>query len=77
MDPLEFAFAKFTPSSEHARSALPNAPVVPDTDSFVRVRYVRTVAASGLRRLADVIAPPRPVVHGPRGLATYAGGEAH
>lgn len=77
MDPLEFAFAKFTPSSAHARSALPDAPVVPDTDSFARVRYIRTLTAGGLRRLADVVAPRRPVVHGPRGLVTYVGGEAN
>lgn len=76
MDPLEFAFAKFSPASAHARSALPNAPVVPDTDSFARVRYVRTLTAGGLRRLADAVAPPRPVVHGPRGLVTCVGGEA-
>jgi hypothetical protein len=43
---------------QHVNSALPHAPVVPDPEPRPRHR-VRARAASGLRRLADVLEPRR------------------
>jgi hypothetical protein len=50
-------------ANEEARSALPNAPVVPHVDKVSVVQRTRKVVASGLRHAADVIAPARPVRH--------------
>ena len=61
--------------SQEARSALPNAPVVPHVDKVPRLSRTRKAVAGGLRRLADVVAPPRPVLHTPAraGLRREAG----
>jgi len=50
-------------AGEEARSALPNAPVVPHVDKVSAVQRTRKVVAGGLRHAADVIAPARPVRH--------------
>jgi hypothetical protein len=52
-------------ANDEARSALPNAPVVPHVDKVSVVQRTRTVLAGGLRHAADVVAPPRPVRHAP------------
>jgi hypothetical protein len=49
--------------SQEARSALPDAPVVPHVDRVPRLSRTRKAVARGLRHLADVVAPPRPVRH--------------
>jgi hypothetical protein len=46
-------------NAQEARSALPDAPVVPHIDTVPVARTRRTVAGA-LRRLADVVAPPIP-----------------
>jgi hypothetical protein len=48
-----------------ARSALPGAPVVPHVDRVPVAPRTRKAVAAGLRRLADVVAPPRPERHAP------------
>jgi hypothetical protein len=48
-------------ANDEARSALPNAPVVPHVDKVSVVQRTRTAVARGLRHAADVIAPHRPV----------------
>jgi hypothetical protein len=55
MDPLQMAHLGRTLRNDYARSALPDAPVVPE-----RVRRPargRHWVAAALRRLADVVAP--------------------
>jgi hypothetical protein len=47
--------------SAEARSALPNAPVVPHVDKVPMLGRTRKTVAGGLRHLADVVAPARPV----------------
>ncbi len=47
--------------SAEARSALPNAPVVPHVDKVPMLARTRKAVASGLRGLADAVAPHRPV----------------
>jgi hypothetical protein len=49
--------------SQEARSALPNAPVVPHVDRVLVLPRTRKAVASGLRYLADLVAPARPVRH--------------
>jgi hypothetical protein len=44
-----------------AYSAMPDAPVVPYVEPTPRIRRSRTAAASALHRLADRLAPARPV----------------
>jgi hypothetical protein len=46
--------------SAEARSALPNAPVVPHVERAPMLTRTRKAVAGGLRGLADVVAPPRP-----------------
>jgi hypothetical protein len=41
-----------------ARSALPNAPVLIEVDRAPATARTRAAAASALRRLADLVAPP-------------------
>jgi hypothetical protein len=62
-------------AGDEARSALPGAPVVPHVDKVSVVQRTRTALASGLRHLADVVAPPRPVRRTPArtGLRREAG----
>jgi hypothetical protein len=50
-------------AQDEARSALPNAPVVPYVDRVSVVQRTRRAVAGGLRHAADFIAPPRPVRH--------------
>jgi hypothetical protein len=46
-----------------ARSALPDAPVVPDRPARVRQRLLRRVAAAALRQVAERLEPaPRPSI---------------
>jgi hypothetical protein len=47
--------------SAEARSALPNAPVVPHVAKVPTLARTRKTVASGLRHLADAVAPARPV----------------
>jgi hypothetical protein len=69
MDPLHMNLLSSTLHNDLARSALPNAPVVIDSES--RVARGRSAAAGLLRRLADVVAPdaqtPRPTLTAGRG----------
>jgi hypothetical protein len=62
-------------AAQEARSALPGAPVVPHVDRVPVAPRTRKAVASGLRRLADVVAPPRPVRHAPlpSGMSRQAG----
>ena len=53
--------------SQEARSALPNAPVVPHVDRVSVLPRTRKALAVVLRYLADVVAPARPVRHTRRG----------
>jgi hypothetical protein len=46
---------------EEGRSALPNAPVVPHVAKVPVLGRTRKTVASGLRHLADAVAPARPV----------------
>jgi hypothetical protein len=64
-----------TQAAQEARSALPDAPVVPHVDKVPVAPRTRKAVASGLRHLADVIAPPRPVRHAPvpSGMSRQAG----
>lgn len=64
MDPLAVVTMLSTEgNSELVRSALPDAPVVPTVDrAGVTARRTRVALAVGLRRLADVVAPPQPTV---------------
>lgn len=59
MEPMALMTVSITnPASlGEAFSALPNAPVVADDDSAYAVTRVRSAAATGLRRLADAVAP--------------------
>jgi len=45
-------------STGDALSALPDAPTVPHVDKVAAPRRVRGGLASGLHRLADLVAPP-------------------
>jgi len=54
-----------TQAAQEARSALPDAPVVPHVEKVPVAPRTRKTLASGLRHLADVVAPPRPVRHAP------------
>ena len=47
--------------SQEARSALPGAPVVPHVDKVAVLSRTRKAVAGGLRHLADLVAPSRPV----------------
>ncbi len=49
--------------TSEARSALPDAPVVPDVDKVPVFPRMRKAVAGGLRHLADLVAPARPVRH--------------
>lgn len=62
-------------AAQEARSALPDAPVVPHVDKVPVAPRTRKAVASGLRHLADVVAPPRPVRHAPvhSGMSRQAG----
>jgi len=62
-------------AAQEARSALPDAPVVPHVDRVPVAPRTRKVLAGGLRHLADVLAPPRPVTHArvPSGMSRQAG----
>jgi hypothetical protein len=55
MDPLQMAALGQHLHNDAARSALPDAPVVPD--EAVRWARTRHAAAGVLRRVADVVAP--------------------
>jgi hypothetical protein len=52
-------------AAQEARSALPDAPIVPHVEKVPVAPRTRKAVASGLRHLADVVAPPRPVMHTP------------
>ena len=52
-----------THAAQEARSALPDAPLVPYVDKVPVAPRTRKAVASGLRHLADIVAPPRPVRH--------------
>ena len=58
-----------------ARSALPGAPVVPHVERVPVAHRTRKAVAGGLRHLADVVAPSRPVGNAPRRLKVSAGTE--
>jgi hypothetical protein len=62
-------------AAQEARSALPGAPVVIHVDRVPVAPRTRKALAGGLRHLADVIAPPRPVRHAPvpSGMSRQAG----
>jgi len=62
-------------AAQEARSALPGAPVVPHVDRVPVAPRTRKALAGGLRQLADVIAPARPVRHipAPSGVCKQAG----
>ena len=64
-----------TQAAQEARSALPDAPVVPHVEKVPVAPRTRKVVASGLRHLADVVAPPRSVRHAPipSGMSRQAG----
>jgi len=61
--------------AQEARSALPDAPVVPHVDRVPVVPRTRKALAGGLCYLADVVAPPRPARHAPApsGMSSQAG----
>jgi hypothetical protein len=61
--------------AREARSALPNAPVVPDVDKVAVAPRTRRALAVGLRHLADFVAPPRRARHAPMqsGMSGQAG----
>ena len=63
MDLLQMAILSKDLRGDLARSALPNAPVVPDDP--VRFARSRAVAAAVLHRVADVVAP-EPAANRPR-----------
>jgi hypothetical protein len=48
---------------DEAHSALPNAPVVPYVEKVSAAPRWRNAVAAGLRRLADAVAPARPMTH--------------
>lgn len=59
MEPLAYLATKWTDNrSGVAHSALPDAPVVTEVDRAPAAVRTRAGAASVLRRLADVLAPP-------------------
>jgi hypothetical protein len=62
-------------AAQEARSALPGAPVVPHVEKVPVAPRTRKALAGGLRHLADVVAPPRPVRHAPvpSGMSRQAG----
>lgn len=63
MDSMPMALIVVSRVADHeAGSALPHAPVIHQVDKVSLVQRTRTVVAGGLRRAADVVAPPRPVV---------------
>jgi hypothetical protein len=64
-----------TQAAQEARSALPDAPVVPHVEKVPVAPRTRKMLASGLRQLADVVAPPRPVrrAPAPSGMSRQAG----
>jgi hypothetical protein len=60
--------------AQEARSALPDAPVVPDLEKVPVAPRSRKAVASGLRRLADVVAPrPARRAPAPSGVISEAG----
>jgi hypothetical protein len=62
-------------AAREARSALPDAPVVPNVDKVALGARIRMALADGLRHLADFVAPPRRVRHAPvhSGMSRQAG----
>ena len=62
-------------AAQEACSALPGAPVVPHVEKVPVAPRTRKALAGGLRHLADVVAPPRPVRHAPvpSGMSRQAG----
>jgi len=64
-----------TQAAQEARSALPDAPVVPHVEKVPVAPRTRKAVASGLRHLADVVAPPQSVRHAPvpSGMCRQAG----
>jgi hypothetical protein len=63
MDSLMIAMIMSQRANAHeARSALPDAPVVPYVEK-VPVARTRQTVAGALRHLADVVAPPFPAGH--------------
>ena len=62
-------------AAQEARGALPDAPVVPHVDKVLVAPRTRRAVAGGLRHLADVVAPPRPVrrAQAPSGACRQAG----
>ena len=72
---LPFALILAQRGAQEARSALPDAPVVPHVDRVPVVPRTRKALGGGLRHLADVVAPPRPARHAPApsGMGSQAG----
>jgi hypothetical protein len=52
-------------AAQEARSALPDAPVVPHVETVPAAPRTRKAVASGLRHLAELVAPSRPLSHAP------------
>jgi len=75
MDSLPIALILAQGAAREARSALPDAPVVPDVDKVAVAPRTRKALADGLRHLADFVAPPRRVRHAPvhSGMSRQAG----
>jgi hypothetical protein len=72
MTPLEItALVSHGMRAEYARSALPDAPVVPDKVSAWS--RSRVTLASLLHRIADVLAPPVPATTGGRRTLSAGG----
>jgi hypothetical protein len=63
MDSMQMATIAASALSHEARSALPNAPVVPHVDRVLVFPRTRKAVAGGLRYLADVVHPARPIRH--------------
>jgi hypothetical protein len=75
MDSLPVALILAQRATREARSALPDAPVVPDVDRVAVAPRTRKALAGGLRHLADFVAPSRRVGHTPvqSGMSGQAG----
>ncbi|MGH8962333.1 MAG: hypothetical protein ACRDWT_14275 [Jatrophihabitantaceae bacterium] len=63
--------------TDEARSALPNAPVIPYVERVRVVPRARARAAGVLHRLADRVSPSVPTGRAARGLSTCSGVQAH
>jgi hypothetical protein len=75
MNSMPIALILTQVAAQEARSALPSAPVVPSVDKVPMALRTRKSVAGGLRHLADVVAPPRPIrrAQAPSGECRQAG----